>query len=135
MEYQELAVVRRYNACQPHAMDDSFGRGGGAHKKKPDHGKEDGGETREIGLTESRQETMSNKARLMDDDGQGKEGWSRVRSKKAECETTRIASTTSRQETHSGSIQQESKMVEKMRTPRKRMNKAEQGRGRRASCQ
>ena len=59
MEYQELAAVTRYDAFQPHAMDDSSERKGGAHKKEPDHGKEDGSETRKIGLTESRQETKS----------------------------------------------------------------------------
>ena len=71
----------------------------------------------------------------MDDDGQRKQGGSRGRSKKAECETKRIGATKTTQETHSRPIQQESKMAEKTRTPRKRMNKEEQGRGRRAASE
>ena len=58
----------------------------------------------------------------MDDDGHVREGGSRGRSKKAECETKRIGLTKSTQETHSASIQQESKMVEKLKTPTKKMN-------------
>ena len=71
----------------------------------------------------------------MDDDGQGREGGSRNRNKEAECETKRIGLTKSRQETHSRSIQKESKMVVKMKTPRKRRNRAEQGRGIRAASE
>ena len=64
MEYQELTAVRKYDAFQSHAMDGSFEKESGAHKKEPEHGKEDGGETQDIGLTESRHETQGQRGTL-----------------------------------------------------------------------